>query len=297
VAGWGAAVVPVLLLTACDNGGKQALDDATQKVTICHFASSGHYNANTVSKESVINGDTGHQGHDNDVIPPFTYREKGQEKTFPGLNYSGQVDGECNPTAPATAAPPTSPSTTLPTSTTTTTTTSPSTTTTSTTVPESTTTTTEATTTAEATTTTAEGETTTGAGATSTSPGETTTTTSRVIEIPPTTIVTVTDPGGSTVTTTGGAPVTVHAVVATNPDGTPATDANGDAEVLGIVITNPDGTPVTDAAGGLVTLPVQETIARTGSDSPSLVPAGVFFIALGGFAIALMARLRRLPRG
>jgi hypothetical protein len=108
--------------------------------------------------------------------------------------------------------------------------------------------------------------------------------------------VTVTDPGGATVTTTGGVPVTVPAVVATNPDGSTVTDANGDAEVLGIVITNPDGTPVTDAAGGLVTLPVQGTIARTGSDSSSLVPAGVFFIALGGFAIALSARLRRMPR-
>jgi hypothetical protein len=291
----------VLALGACDNGGEQALSGA-DKVTICHATSSGSnpYSQQTVSIDSIIK-ENGHDSHPEDVIPSFKYLDGGETKTYPGKNLDGGVSlDDCEPTSPtsppATAAPPLST-----TSTTTTTTTSSSSTTTTTTTETTAPPTTESpiigptdaptTTGPESSTTTGEGETTTtGEG------GATTTTISRIPEIPPTTLVPVTDPGGTPVTNPGGEQVTVPAVVATNPDGSTVTDANGDAQVLGIIISNPDGTPVTDPSGALVTLPVQPTLAGTGGESPSLVPAGVFFIALGGFAIALMARLRRLPR-
>jgi hypothetical protein len=77
------------------------------KVTICHSTASQknpfiRVNAN---KNGNVSGHAGnsHRGG-RDIIPPFTYKQNGQNKTFPGQNWNAQgqatYNNNCKPTTP-----------------------------------------------------------------------------------------------------------------------------------------------------------------------------------------------------
>jgi LPXTG-motif cell wall-anchored protein len=87
-------------------------DDTDKKVDICHATSSGSnpYTENNVSVSSIITGPNGHDDHDDDIIPPFTYIKQGVPGSYPGKNwdaygqwvyYNGSgCDNEVTPVAP-----------------------------------------------------------------------------------------------------------------------------------------------------------------------------------------------------
>lgn len=85
------------------------LADPAKKVSLCHSTSSATnpYVSIEVATAAALNGHASE--HPDDIIPPFTYKEKGAEKTFPGLNWNatGQAifNNGCVPPAP----PPTDP--------------------------------------------------------------------------------------------------------------------------------------------------------------------------------------------
>jgi hypothetical protein len=84
-------------------------DDTDKKVNVCHYDSGqgGKYTLNDVSVSSVLSG-TGHGGHANDIIPPFTYVKQGVNGSYPGQNwttygqwvYNNGCSNEVTPTAP-----------------------------------------------------------------------------------------------------------------------------------------------------------------------------------------------------
>ncbi|HUY85249.1 MAG TPA: hypothetical protein VMU97_01910 [Candidatus Dormibacteraeota bacterium] len=68
-----------------DNGNS----NAHNKVTLCHAtgSQSNPYVEITVDANGAVSG---HAGHANDIIPPFTYNDHGTNKSFPGLNWDTQ---------------------------------------------------------------------------------------------------------------------------------------------------------------------------------------------------------------
>jgi hypothetical protein len=72
----------------------QGNDNPGNKVTICHAtgSQSNPYVQNSPNANGVISGHVDHQ-HTEDIIPPFTYNDKGSDKNFPGQNWnaSGQA--------------------------------------------------------------------------------------------------------------------------------------------------------------------------------------------------------------
>ncbi len=105
---WRVGVGVLLLAAACDNdGGEQSLRGA-EKVTICH--ATGDASDPYVEQRPNANGTVnGHDGHANDIIPPFEY-EGGQ---YPGKNWdaAGQAiwNNGCTPLGPAPTQPPAPP--------------------------------------------------------------------------------------------------------------------------------------------------------------------------------------------
>jgi uncharacterized repeat protein (TIGR01451 family) len=82
---------------------RQVVLRSWQKVTICHATGNGKYVRISPSVSSIVN-ESGHSGHPDDIIPPFTYRDGGQVKTFPGLNWDAQgqaiYDNDCRVAPP-----------------------------------------------------------------------------------------------------------------------------------------------------------------------------------------------------
>ena len=99
-------LTPVLLIAAlavaasCSEGGQQSSRDA-DKVTICHATSSSGnpFTQNSVDKDGTVSG---HDGHPNDIIPPFDYLDNnGASQQYPGKNWTGEGqaihDNGCTP--------------------------------------------------------------------------------------------------------------------------------------------------------------------------------------------------------
>ena len=67
-----------------DNGGDE---NDVKKVTICHYEGNGSWHTITPSVNGVLNG---HDGHPNDIIPPFDYADKKDSKHYPGKNWNAE---------------------------------------------------------------------------------------------------------------------------------------------------------------------------------------------------------------
>ena len=86
-AGTAVAFVAGLMLALVSLGGTaNASGGPKDKVTICHATSSSKnpYVQNAPSADGDVSG---HDGHDDDIIPPFTYEDGGVTKTYPGKNW------------------------------------------------------------------------------------------------------------------------------------------------------------------------------------------------------------------
>jgi len=109
-------VVLALVLVAGCNNGTQSVNNSN-KVTICHATSSASnpYVRNTVAKDGAVSG---HDGHPNDIIPPFDYLDnKGVNQHYPGKNMqdgAGTLAAGCKGPSPTTTAPPKGSTTTRP---------------------------------------------------------------------------------------------------------------------------------------------------------------------------------------
>lgn len=81
--------------------------DPAKKVSLCHSAGGNKYVSIEVASAAALAGHSSE--HPEDIIPPFTYKEKGAEKTFPGQNWnaSGQAafNNGCVPPAPPPSQP------------------------------------------------------------------------------------------------------------------------------------------------------------------------------------------------
>jgi hypothetical protein len=81
------------------------LQDPAKRVSLCHSAGGTSYVSIEVAPAVALSGHS--IDHPDDIIPPFTYREGGTEKTFAGLNWgsAGQAtfnNGCVTPTPPPT---------------------------------------------------------------------------------------------------------------------------------------------------------------------------------------------------
>ena len=85
-----AATVSIILLTGSAGLASAA---ASSNVTFCHSTGSGKYQQLSLSTNGVING---HSHHSQDIIPPFTYLNKGVSTNFPGLNWNAQGQATLN---------------------------------------------------------------------------------------------------------------------------------------------------------------------------------------------------------
>lgn len=74
-------------LAAAKDNGNNGDDNPGNKVTICH-ATSSQTNPYVQIKVNANGSVSGHSGHSNDIIPPFTYNDNGSNKNFPGLNWT-----------------------------------------------------------------------------------------------------------------------------------------------------------------------------------------------------------------
>ena len=70
-------------------------------MTICHATSSSGnpFTQNSVDKDGTVSG---HDGHPNDIIPPFDYLDNnGASQQYPGKNWTGEGqaihDNGCTP--------------------------------------------------------------------------------------------------------------------------------------------------------------------------------------------------------
>src|SRR3954470_920233 len=96
-----------VVLGACDNGGGQQKVTGADNVAICHAnQGSKGYTHNVVDPNSIVGGgNSGHDSHPDDVIPPFDYLEDGVNKHYPGKNMGEGIDpdsGKCDESTPTT---------------------------------------------------------------------------------------------------------------------------------------------------------------------------------------------------
>ena len=79
---------------------------ASDKVTICHSTGNGGWEQIEPNVNGVLNG---HDGHPNDIIPPFDYEDKGKTQHYPGKNWDATGQGifanGCSKPQPPTPAP------------------------------------------------------------------------------------------------------------------------------------------------------------------------------------------------
>lgn len=71
------------------NSGGRGSNNPGNKVTLCHAtgSSTNPYVRITVNANGAVNG---HDKHSRDIIPPFTYKSKGQQKNYSGKNWSAE---------------------------------------------------------------------------------------------------------------------------------------------------------------------------------------------------------------
>ncbi len=78
------------------------VEEPAQKVSICHSAAGKKFVSIEVAVAAALNGHSSQ--HEEDIIPPFKYRDKGEEKTFPGQNWGSEgqaiFNNGCVPPAP-----------------------------------------------------------------------------------------------------------------------------------------------------------------------------------------------------
>ncbi|MFM8884628.1 MAG: hypothetical protein ACKOH7_07500, partial [Solirubrobacterales bacterium] len=83
------------------------LEDPARKVSLCHSAGGKKYVSIEVAPAAALSGHSSQ--HPDDIIPPFTYKEKGVEKTFPGLNWNSTGQATFNNGCVTPPPPPTQP--------------------------------------------------------------------------------------------------------------------------------------------------------------------------------------------
>lgn len=83
---------------------KRALaESANDTIRLCHATGNGQWVSVEVAPEAVIGG---HDGHDEDIIPPFTYEQGNDVVEYPGRNWGAEGqetwDADCVAAAPPT---------------------------------------------------------------------------------------------------------------------------------------------------------------------------------------------------
>jgi uncharacterized repeat protein (TIGR01451 family) len=108
---WIAAPVAVLALfgatiaVAARGQDAPVLLDAEDSVTICHYTGNDEWVQLSPNANGVLSG---HEGHDQDIIPPFTYTDGNETRQYPGRNWddAGREIYFAGPDSPACTRPP-----------------------------------------------------------------------------------------------------------------------------------------------------------------------------------------------
>lgn len=79
----------VMALSYSPMTSAQGSSNPQSKVTLCHATNSdkNSYDKITVSANATVEG---HDKHSDNIIPPFTYTEKGEQKRYPGKNWDAR---------------------------------------------------------------------------------------------------------------------------------------------------------------------------------------------------------------